>query len=215
MELRRTLVTPGRTVTSTVAVLTPGGKPDLNKPHDSVQANLISRVCAMKKDEHQIPEDRPALLIADFAHFGGPVGAEFLKSGQSAPLESGHQGITCGSIWYGMYGWKGAPIFEEGSHRLVSMGHDGRFRISGPKKSKLSAVLVVFSDSAVLLENLDVREIELQTIDDLSPLLGRSPRALKRFVNVYRLIKARLTPLEHNAFMRHNDAASLKPCCGC
>lgn len=48
---------------------------------------------------------------------------------------------------------KGAPIFEEGSHRLVSMGHDGRFRISGPKKSKLSAVLVVFSDSAVLLEN--------------------------------------------------------------
>lgn len=57
------------------------------------------------------------------------------------------------------------------------------------------------------LESLDVREIELQTIDDLSPLLGRSPRALKRFVNIYRLIKARLTPLEHNAFMRHNDQA--------
>jgi hypothetical protein len=30
-------------------------------------------------------------------------------------------------------------------------------------------------------------------MDVVSPLLGRSPRALKRFVNVYRLMKARLT----------------------
>ena len=28
-------------------------------------------------------------------------------------------------------------------------------------------------------------------MDDLAPLLGRSPRALKRFVNTYRLIKVR------------------------
>jgi hypothetical protein len=40
----------------------------------------------------------------------------------------------------------------------------------------------------------------LQTIDDLSPLLGRSPRALKRFVNLYRFIKARLSNAEHRAF---------------
>ena len=35
----------------------------------------------------------------------------------------------------------------------------------------------------------------------LAPLLGRSPRALKRFVNVYRLIKARLTPHERQVFL--------------
>ena len=97
---------------------------------------MISRVCAIKQDEKQIPDDLPALLVADFAHFGGPVGAEFLNSGQTAPIDSGHHGITCGSIWYAMYGWRHAPIFEEGSHHLVRMGHDGRFRLDERDKSK-------------------------------------------------------------------------------
>jgi hypothetical protein len=55
------------------------------------------------------------------------------------------------------------------------------------------------------LESLQVRDFELSAIDGLSPLLGRSPRALKRFVNLYRLIKAGLTPTEHNAFIRQHD----------
>jgi hypothetical protein len=141
------------TITTTVIEHTPAGRPDPSKPHDSIQANLISRVCAIKQDEKQIPEDRPALLVADFAHFGGAVLAEFLKSGQTAPIESGHQGITSGALWYAMYGWKNAPIFEEGSHKPVRMGHDGRFRLGGKNKSKLSAVLVVLVESSVLLEN--------------------------------------------------------------
>ncbi len=36
----------------------------------------------------------------------------------------------------------------------------------------------------------------------LAPVLGRSPRALKRFVNVYRLIKAGLGPHEERSFPR-------------
>ena len=40
----------------------PGGSPDPSKPHDSVQANLISRVCGIKGKEHQIPEDMAAVL---------------------------------------------------------------------------------------------------------------------------------------------------------
>jgi hypothetical protein len=55
------------------------------------------------------------------------------------------------------------------------------------------------------LESLAVSDFERLAIDDLSPLLGRSPRALKRFVNLYRLIKAGLTPAEHNAFVRQNE----------
>jgi len=55
------------------------------------------------------------------------------------------------------------------------------------------------------LESLEIRDFELSTIDALAPLLGRSPRALKRFVNLYRLIKAGLTPAEHNAFIRHSQ----------
>ena len=140
-------------IQTTVVELTPAGRPNPAKLNDSVQANMISRVCAIKQNENQIPEDHPALLVMDFAHFGGPVGAEFLQSGQAAPIESGHHGITCGSIWYAMYGWKNAPVFEEGSHKLVRMGHDGRFRLTGTNRSKLSAILVVLANSAMLLEN--------------------------------------------------------------
>jgi len=55
------------------------------------------------------------------------------------------------------------------------------------------------------LDSLRVADFELLMIDELAPLLGRSPRALKRFVNIYQLIKARLTPTEHKAFIRRND----------
>lgn len=54
------------------------------------------------------------------------------------------------------------------------------------------------------LQSLEIRDFELSSIEALAPLLGRSPRALKRFVNLYRLIKAGLTVAEHNEFVRHN-----------
>lgn len=46
---------------------------------------------------------------------------------------------------------------------------------------------------------------EAGAILELTPLLGRSPRSLKRFVNVYRLIKAGLTPREQAAFLDARD----------
>lgn len=140
-------------ISTTTVELTPAGYPDPSKPNDSVQANMISRVCAIKKNEKQISKEHPSLLIIDFANFGGPHVAELLKGGQTSPVESGHHGITCGAIWYAMYGWKGAPVFEECTHKTVRMGHDGRFRLDGNTKTKLSAVLVVLTDCAVLLEN--------------------------------------------------------------
>ena len=55
------------------------------------------------------------------------------------------------------------------------------------------------------LESLQVGDFEINAIDALSPLLGRSPRALKRFVNLYRLIKAGLTKPEHDALIRRSE----------
>jgi hypothetical protein len=55
------------------------------------------------------------------------------------------------------------------------------------------------------VDGLLIADSELLMIDQLAPLLGRSPRSLKRFVNLYRLIKARLTPSEHKAFTRKSD----------
>lgn len=147
-------VIPGKgKITTTVASITPGGKPDPNKPNDSVQANLVSKVCSIKQDERQIPDDKPAVLVMDFANFGGPNIAEMQNPGDAAPVQTGHQHVTCGPFWYGLYGWKGAPLFESGMHRLVHMQHPGRFRLTGAKKSKLSAVLLVLSKSSSLLEN--------------------------------------------------------------
>lgn len=142
----------GRMIT-TIASITPGGKPDPTKPNDSVQANLTSKVCSIKQDERQIPGDKPTILIMDFANFGGPQIAQLQSPGEAAPIQSAHHHLTCGPFWYGLYGWKGAPLFESGMHRLVHMQHDGRFRLAGPKKSKLSAVLLVLSMSSILLEN--------------------------------------------------------------
>jgi hypothetical protein len=57
------------------------------------------------------------------------------------------------------------------------------------------------------LQSLEIRDFEISAIDGLSSLLARSPRALKRFVNLYRLIKAGLTPAEHDDFVRESQDA--------
>ena len=57
------------------------------------------------------------------------------------------------------------------------------------------------------LESLEFRPEELDFMAGLAPLLDRSPRALKRFVNVYRLIKAGLTREEQRTFYDAADDA--------
>lgn len=50
-------------------------------------------------------------------------------------------------------------------------------------------------------EGFTISPDEVQFISDLAPLLGRSPRTLKRFVNVYRLIRVGLSPWERQLFL--------------
>jgi hypothetical protein len=95
----------------TTAVLQPGGASDPEKPNDSVQANLISRVCAAKGNESQLSDDSPSLLWIDFRTFG--PWPEGLDIQQTSPLISGRDGTLCsGALWYAFYGWRNAPIFE-------------------------------------------------------------------------------------------------------
>lgn len=61
----------------------------------------------------------------------------------------------------------------------------------------------------VNLESLVFRPEELEFMTALAPLLDRSPRALKRFVNVYRLIKAGLKPAEQRLF--YNSGGETAP----
>ncbi|PRX34224.1 hypothetical protein B0G75_102253 [Paraburkholderia sp. BL18I3N2] len=152
---RSTRTEGDRAVRTAMTELTPAGRPDTTKPGDSVQANVISRVCSVKSDETQVNAERPCVLVADFTHFGAPPVAQFLSAHQTSPLIRGHQGLCSGGMWYGVYGWKGAPVFEELLVTPKRMGHDGRFRLAGKKKSRLSAVLFVFvfHEDVVLLEN--------------------------------------------------------------
>jgi hypothetical protein len=141
-------------IETTTMEMRPGGAPDPAKPHDSVQANLISRICAAKGNEKQFPSDCPSLLWIDLRSFGG--WPEALKVEQCTPLVSGRDGLTSGAFWYAFFGWKDAPIFEEDfplHEQVVRMGHDGRFRLQGTKKSKLSGAILVLWESLVLFEN--------------------------------------------------------------
>jgi hypothetical protein len=54
---------------------------------------------------------------------------------------------------------------------------------------------------------LEITRAEMDAITDLAPLLGRSPRTLKRFVNVYRLIRVGLSPWDREIFL--SDAHGL------
>ena len=139
-------------VKTAASVQQPGGAPDPTKVHDSVQTNVISRICGIKKEETQISGNYPSILIVDLTSFGGRHGAALFGSEQTAPMMSGRYGLTSGALWYAMYGWNDAPVLEEAYYRRVRMQHDGRFRINN-RSTKYSAVLYVLSRSSVLFEN--------------------------------------------------------------
>lgn len=134
-----------------ISVHHPGGAPDPDDPNDSVQTNVISKVCSIKQSEKQIEGDLAALLIADFSAFEEPGFEGLLK--HASPIIRGHNGFTSGALWYAMYGWTNAPVFEELNELLPRMQHEGRFSQLRQPKSKLSGVLFVLPEAAVLLEN--------------------------------------------------------------
>lgn len=130
--------------------LHPGGVPRPGHKFDSVQANVISKLCAVKQGETQRRHDVPSVLWLDLSYFG-PMTHTLLE--QTRPIVSGNIGLNSGAIWNAFYGWKGAPILEEGNPKTVEMGHDGRFRLTGNAKCYYAAVIVCFEKGLVLFEN--------------------------------------------------------------
>ncbi len=57
-------------------------------------------------------------------------------------------------------------------------------------------------------DRFTIAKIELDFMEHLAPLLGRSPRAVKRFVNVYRLIKAAIPRTEQVSFVQEQGLTS-------
>jgi len=59
-------------------------------------------------------------------------------------------------------------------------------------------------------QSLTFTTFEVDYMKQLVPLIGRSPRAVKRFLNCYRLIKVGLTPAEFKDFVEEGKSTSYK-----
>ncbi len=152
-------VLPG--VTSYMHEVHPFGKPIPGKPGDSTATNAISRICGRKQDETQFRSDQPAILWLDFQDLYSLDMS--MSAEQFRPIISWNEHLTSGALWYGLYGWKGAPVLEQChySHldlpsQVIPMAHDGRFF----QPTKLSAVVASLPTVTILAET-PIRERQL------------------------------------------------------
>jgi len=94
---------------------------------------------------------------------------------------------------------------------LVDVTFDDRLPGS-PRQQKPTEPSVIVQNTPEMLElaprSLTFSSHEIDYMKQLVPLIGRSPRAVKRFLNCYRLIKVGLTPAEFDEFVG-DDGASL------
>jgi hypothetical protein len=130
----------------------PFGK--LEKKDENVTANAISKLCAIKKEEHQMNTDHTSILWLDFQD---EVWELLDTVDRVLPVRTWNRAFYSGEFWYAFYGWIDAPIFEQFRldtllNPVVKMGHWGRFRNS-TKPTKLDAVIISFSRNTVILEN--------------------------------------------------------------
>jgi hypothetical protein len=144
----------GPSVTVRMLDVHPFGRPRPGKPGDTARTNAISKVSQIKADERQFAEGVPAMLWLDFQdaqNLGMSLNGEDLT-----PVVSWQGMVNSGVLWYALYGWKGAPVFdrhclwipfERGT--VMPMQHDGRFR----RSTKLSAVLISFPNGTMLAES--------------------------------------------------------------
>lgn len=66
-------------------------------------------------------------------------------------------------------------------------------------------------DESLSTVELTEAEIAFLSSDEIGQLAGREPRTVKRFINVYRLIRARLTTAEREIFLGNRTEAEQYP----
>ena len=98
---------------------------------------------------------------------------------------------------------------DRGAGTTAADGNIGPADFSIPAVSTRGATA---TEKAPKIEKLDVKEEEGELVHKLGPLLSTRPRALKRFVNTYRLVKAGLTDVEFARFVRPGPASPHRAC---
>lgn len=137
-------------VTMTVKEIFPFGWPEREK--DNVQCEAVSKIAAIKKEEHQLDNDSINILwldIKDPVLWQIPFGNE-----QFAPLVSFQENITSGAFWSAFYARKGTPVYDqlnvEGLHsQSYIMEYDGRFQ----QQSLIDFVIADTCNEQIIFQN--------------------------------------------------------------
>lgn len=129
-------------------IIRPFGDP---KQGRTVTARAISALCQMKSDEKQFSDRSANILWIDLQDDYTLRG--MFDENTTSPIRSWNGKFTSGELWYALYGWKGAPVFELFPDvPLIEpscMEHNGRYK----QPTLLSAVIAMFPRATVLLEH--------------------------------------------------------------
>ena len=130
----------------------PLGAPDPAKRGETTTINAIHSLCQVKAEEKQFAEDEVNLLWLDMQDENPWWFLSCDPSVLVEPVVSGNDGmLTSGALWYAMYGWKGAPVFDpDFPQKITCMQHEGRFH----RDTKISALVASFPRATVVFENL-------------------------------------------------------------
>jgi len=143
---------PGQ-ITTHVTEVHPWARPVPHKKGDSTTTNAISKICSIKGKEHQLRADVPSIIWMDFQDlYSWDMGLTF---DQFRPILSRREHLTSGAIYYALYGWNGAPVYEQLHYSHLDMPsqtqwmrHNGRFLLS----DLTSAVVVSLPTATILAE---------------------------------------------------------------
>jgi hypothetical protein len=143
----------GGTITTSEAAVAPFRPPDRSKKGDSVLANVISLIAAIKEREHQARDRRPFVLWIDLQS----EALEFDYSHQLQPLMSWNGTVSSGAYWHALYGRKGDVLLESdgGRIRTNAMRHEGRYyqRMKHGGPTRISGCIFLSPRTTVMMEN--------------------------------------------------------------
>jgi hypothetical protein len=139
-------------ITSQITECFPFGWPQ-RRGQDNVQGEAVSKLAAIKQDEHQFAEDGINLLWCDLQDPAlWPLG---FGRNQFAPLSVFQEQITSGAFWNAFYAQKGTPVFDNlpvggyGVERPYIMEFPGRFW----RNTKLDFVIADISTNKIVFQN--------------------------------------------------------------
>ena len=144
----------GAIITTSVTSVAPFGHPEPNKAGDSILANVIQRIAAVKEPEHQAHDQRPFVLWVDLQS------KETMRFDHSDHLQSVmncNGALESGGYWHALYGRKGDVLFEMqgGTTRTNILQHDGRYykTMKHGGHTRVSAFVFSSPKTTAIMEN--------------------------------------------------------------